>query len=285
MNEIEKSYAVVVDKLSFAYLPGKTFIKNLSISLKEGKYICVVGHNGSGKTTFSRLLTGLLRPQSGSIHIFNKSISSLSYQQLFSSLGVVFQNPDSQFITSSAEEELAFGLENKKVPKKYMVQIISELLEALNLKDLKDKSPTTLSGGQKQKVAIASILAFNPSIFVFDESSSLLSPIEKKEIVSLMKRLVEEYKKTVISITHDMEELLLADEIIVFSGGKLVRHIKCREELFSLPYSFFRDLSLIPPFVVYLGYILREKYGFNLLPYSSEDDLVKGIGRLMGERN
>ncbi|AGX89105.1 hypothetical protein PRV_01820 [Mycoplasma parvum str. Indiana] len=228
-------------------------------------------------------MTSLLKPQSGTIHIFNKPITRINYQQIFSFLGVVFQNPDSQFITSSIEEELAFGLENKKVPPALMSKIVSELIEALNLEDLKNKSPAILSGGQKQKIAIASVLAFNPALFLFDESSSLLSPTEKQQIVKLMKQLVVDYKKTVISITHDMEELLQADEIIIFSKGKIVSHLKSVKELFKLPASFFKELSLTPPFSIQLGNSLLEEYSLNIPSFSSEEELIKNISKLINK--
>ncbi|CCE66695.1 ATP-binding cassette domain-containing protein [Candidatus Mycoplasma haematominutum] len=271
--------AVEMHKICFSYHPEKPFIYNLSISLEESKYYCIVGHNGSGKSTFSKLLTGLLKPQSGYVRILDQSISKIGYQRIFSCLGVVFQNPDSQFITSSIEEELAFGLENKKVPRKFMKEIVEQLIDSLDLYALKDKAPNTLSGGQKQKVAIASVLAFNPSLFLFDESSSMLSPIEKVEIVKLMKKLSSEYKKTVISITHDMEELLCADEIIIFSHGQIVSHIRDKNELFDLPFSFFFELSLNPPFASHLAKTLREEHFWDLLPCYSEEELIENIAQ------
>ncbi|AFO51777.1 cobalt transporter ATP-binding subunit [Candidatus Mycoplasma haematolamae str. Purdue] len=281
---LQPKKAVEVNRISFSYAKNQPFIERLSLQLDESKYFCVVGHNGSGKSTFSKLLTGLLKPDAGVIKVFGQPISRISYQQIFSYLGVVFQNPDSQFITSSIEEELAFGLENKKVPPNQMKQIVERLIDALELKELRDKSPSTLSGGQKQKVAIASVLAFNPSLFLFDESSSMLSPIEKIEIVQLMKKLVVDHKKTVISITHDMEELLLADEIIIFSRGKIVGHLKSPAELFELPFSFFYDLSLNPPFASQLSKLLRDKYSINLPFSGSEDELISNLGRLLPKK-
>ncbi|ADX97938.1 ATP-binding cassette domain-containing protein [Mycoplasma suis] len=279
-KEKTKLKAIDIKKLCFSYSKDTSFIKNLSICLDAEKYYCIVGHNGSGKSTFSKLLTGLLKPKSGTIHIFDKSITKINYQKIFSFLGVVFQNPDSQFITSSIEEELAFGLENKKVPSKLMSKVVEELIEALNLESLKNKSPAILSGGQKQKIAIASVLAFNPALFLFDESSSLLSPAEKQQIVKLMKQLVVDYKKTVVSITHDMEELLQADEIIIFSKGKIVSHLKSSAELFRLPLSFFKELALTPPFSVQLGNSLTEKHSLDIPPFSSEEELISNIAQL-----
>ncbi|AFN65349.1 cobalt transporter ATP-binding subunit [Mycoplasma wenyonii str. Massachusetts] len=277
----EVKNVLVIDRLCFSHVKGKKFIHNLSLSLQESKYYCIVGHNGSGKSTFSKLLTGLLKPDSGSIKISDKPISKIGYQKIFSFLGVVFQNPDSQFITSSIEEELAFGLENKKVPPILMRKMVENLIDSLELHNLRDKSPVDLSGGEKQKVAIASTLALNPSLFLFDESCALLSPIEKVEITKLMKRLVVDYKKTVISITHDMEELLQADEIIVFKEGKIVSHLKDKNELFSLPASFFSELALSPPFISQLERTLKEKHSLDLSSSRTEEELIDNISKLV----
>ncbi|AHC39897.1 cobalt ABC transporter ATP-binding protein [Mycoplasma ovis str. Michigan] len=270
--------------MSFSYVKSQKFIHDLSLSLVESKYYCIVGHNGSGKSTFSKLLTGLLKPDSGSIKIFDKSISKISYQKIFSFLGVVFQNPDSQFITSSIEEELAFGLENKKVPSLFIRKIIEHLIDALELHNLRDKPPVNLSGGEKQKVTIASTLALNPDLFLFDESCSMLSPIEKVEITQLMKKLVVDYKKTVISITHDMEELLQADEIIIFKNGKIVSHLKDKSELFQLPDSFFSELALSPPFISQVERELNQKYSLSLPSSKTEEELVNNISGLISRQ-
>ncbi|PYC99577.1 cobalt ABC transporter ATP-binding protein [Microbacterium esteraromaticum] len=283
-EEKKTKFALVVEKLFFSHVKGQKFITNLSLSLPESKYYCIVGHNGSGKSTFSKLLTGLLKPDSGVIKIFDRPISEMSYQKIFSYLGVVFQNPDSQFITSSIEEELAFGLENKKVPNPFMKKIVENLIDSLELHNLRDKSPVNLSGGEKQKVTIASTLALNPSLFLFDESCSMLSPVEKVEITKLMKKLVVDYQKTVISITHDMEELLQADEIIVFKNGKIVSHLKSTKELFSLPASFFSELSLSPPFISQLERALREKHSLGLSSSSSEEELIENISQLVNKK-
>ena len=216
MNLIE------VNHLSFSYLQSDEVIKDISFNVEAGKYISLIGHNGSGKSTIARLLIGLLESKEGSIKAFGKELNRKTVREIRSHIGIVFQNPDNQFIGSTVRDDIAFGLENHRVPHKDMDKIIDEFASKVNMKEFLDKEPENLSGGQKQRVAIAGILAMKPDIIIFDEATSMLDPKGKHEIYDTIKKMREENPNlTLISITHDLEEAFASDEIIVLNKGEI----------------------------------------------------------------
>ncbi len=210
---------------SYSELP---LIRNLSFDVFEGEYVCIVGHNGSGKSTISKLLTGLLKPQAGTIKIFGKTISSENVTYLRNHIGIIFQNPDNQFIGITVEDDIAFGLENRRYTREKMKSIIEDIAQQAGITELLQKEPHNLSGGQKQRVAIASVLALNPAIIIFDESTSMLDPKAKRTIKQFMVELRNQ-GKCVISITHDMEEVTKADKVLVMNEGRLIRQGKPKD--------------------------------------------------------
>ncbi|MDQ0514322.1 energy-coupling factor transport system ATP-binding protein [Mycoplasmoides fastidiosum] len=249
--------AVQLSDINFGYIENKPTVKAINFTITKGKYVCLIGHNGSGKSTLSKILMGLLKPWTGTVKISNQILSVATLKEILNYMGLIFQNPDNQFIGLSAEDDIAFGLENRKVPRDVIVEIIRLISEFMNIEDLLHKNATELSGGQKQKVAIASILAINPDIVIFDEATSMLDTFSKEEIKLLMATLSREYKKTVISITHDMEEVINCDEAIVLKNGELIA-IMPPEQLFKNP-EFLLSANLDLPFTIGLNHELAKQ--------------------------
>ena len=218
-----KEVAIRFSNVVFGYSQKQLVptIKNLSFDIYDGEYICVVGSNGSGKSTISKILVGLLKPWSGSVFVYGTLISNFTLKKLRDNVGVIFQNPDNQFIGLTAEDDIAFGLENRFVNSTRMWPIIKQVAGIVNIEQLLHLNANQLSGGQKQRVAIASVLAMDPKIIIFDESTSMLDPTSKKDLKELMIILKEKYHKTIISITHDMEEIIHADRVLVIKNGTL----------------------------------------------------------------
>lgn len=213
---------IEIKDLFFSYEENDEVLKNISLSIKRGSYTAILGHNGSGKSTLAKLIIGLLPSQSGEIIVDGLILNEENLREIRSKIGVVFQNPDNQFIGATVRDDIAFGLENRCVPQIKMDDIINEYAKKVGMEDYLDKEPTLLSGGQKQRVAIAGVLAMTPKIVILDEATSMLDPKGKKEIIELTRKMRELYPElTVISITHDVEEALGADEIIVLNQGEI----------------------------------------------------------------
>lgn len=255
--DIKKELAVEFENVYFSYLENVPVLKNVSFQIYKNEYVCIIGHNGSGKSTISKVLGGLLKPQSGSIKLFDQEINALNIKTLRNNIGIIFQNPDNQFVGLTVEDDLAFGLENRKVPREKMQEIVLKAATALEITDLLNKEPAELSGGQKQRVAIAGILAINPEVMLFDESTSMLDPKGKKELKDLIYDLRHKLNKTIISITHDMEEVVNADRVIVLEKGQVVAS--------GTPHEIFvnednlRKMKLDYPFTLKLASLLSDK--------------------------
>jgi energy-coupling factor transport system ATP-binding protein len=257
-NSINKEIAVKFDNISFSYVEGIQVLDSISFQINVGEYVCVLGHNGSGKSTISKILVGLLKPNAGTVNIMGEELSVYTLKKIRNSTGIVFQNPDNQFIGMTAEDDIAFGLENRKYTRERMKEVIQQVAKQVKITDLLGKEPSKLSGGQKQRVAIAGILAFNPSVMVFDEFTSMLDPKGK---IQLKQTLVElrksDSKKTIISITHDMEEVINADKVIVLYKGK-IRAMGNPKEIFQ-DYKFIQEMRLDFPFALKVSSMLHEK--------------------------
>ncbi|MCK5807064.1 MAG: energy-coupling factor transporter ATPase [Mycoplasmataceae bacterium] len=214
---------IKIDKLKFQYSGSDFFaIDDVTVEIPKGKYVAILGHNGSGKSTLSKLLVGLYKPTSGSITIDKTRITKKTLKTIRKKIGIVFQNPDNQFIGASVEDDIAFGLENKQLTRPVMQKLVKEYADKVGMTKHLHKEPQSLSGGQKQRVAIASTLALDPSIMIFDEVTSMLDPKGKREVLEIIKGIQKQKDKTLISITHDMDEAIMADLILVFAKGKLV---------------------------------------------------------------
>ena len=256
---MKKLNAVEVRNLSFSYDPqakNKT-IDRVSFSIPSGSYTTVIGHNGSGKSTIAKLLLGLLEKAEGEIFIDGLELNLENLREIRGKIGIVFQNPDNQFIGSTVRDDIAFGLENHCVPQREMDGIIEKFAARVNMSDFLNSEPTKLSGGQKQRVAIAAVLAMRHDIIVFDEATSMLDPTGKREINNLIKELHKDKRLTVISITHDIEEVAQSDNVIVVNKGKVA--------LVGTPKEVFRNEKLMEsmqldiPFVYKVRNALRKK--------------------------
>lgn len=252
MNKIE------VKNISFSYNNQEPVLKHVSFNVKEGSYVSIVGHNGSGKSTLARLLIGLIAPTEGNITIDNELVTYKTIRNIRKKIGLVFQNPDNQFIGATVEDDIAFGLENKQIERQKMQEIVKNYAKRVGMNEFLDKEPSRLSGGQKQRVAIASALALAPEILILDEATSMLDPKGKSDI----KNLVFEMKKenpnlTILSITHDVEEAFLSDEVIVINKGEVAFKGK-PEEVFSNR-TALESLHLGMPFILDLKEKLSEK--------------------------
>ena len=256
---MKKLNAVEVRNLSFSYDPqakNKT-IDRVSFSIPSGSYTTVIGHNGSGKSTIAKLLLGLLEKAEGEIFIDGLELNLENLREIRGKIGIVFQNPDNQFIGSTVRDDIAFGLENHCVPQRDMDGIIEKFAARVNMSDFLNSEPTKLSGGQKQRVAIAAVLAMRHDIIVFDEATSMLDPTGKREINNLIKELHKDKRLTVISITHDIEEVAQSDNVIVVNKGKVA--------LVGTPKEVFRNEKLMEsmqldiPFVYKVRNALRKK--------------------------
>lgn len=210
---------IEVKNLSFAYDESAKTIDEVSFSIEEGTYTTIIGHNGSGKSTIAKLIAGLLEKASGSIMVDGMELNVENLNKIRSNIGIVFQNPDNQFIGSTVRDDIAFGLENHCVPQEDMDQIIEENAALVGMTKYLNQEPTRLSGGQKQRVAIAGVLAMKPKILIFDEATSMLDPQGKDEIKRVITELHGESKLTILSITHDIDEVAKSDYVIAMDGG------------------------------------------------------------------
>ena len=216
------SYAIEIRNLSFSYDQEGEFIKDLSFNIKKGKYTVILGHNGSGKSTIAKLIMGLLEADKGEIIVDGETLNNQTVYDIRNKIGIVFQNPDNQFIGATVRDDIAFGLENHCIKHDLMDDIINNYAEKVGMKEFLDKEPSNLSGGQKQRVAIAGVLVMHPDIIIFDEATSMLDPKGKREIKQLMSEMRNINPNiTIISITHDIEETLLADDVIILENGSL----------------------------------------------------------------
>ena len=211
-----------VKDLNFSYEEEEKTIDNVSFSVEEGSYTTIVGHNGSGKSTIAKLIMGLLESASGTITIDGIALNNENLAKIRSRIGIVFQNPDNQFIGATVRDDIAFGLENHCVEPSMMDEIIDTNAALVKMSDFMDQEPTHLSGGQKQRVAIAGVLAMKPKLIIFDEATSMLDPDGKDEIKKVIMKLHKESSLTILSITHDIDEVASSDYVVALDQGKVV---------------------------------------------------------------
>jgi energy-coupling factor transport system ATP-binding protein len=239
---------VQFDQVSFRYdKNGPYALKDVSFSVHDGEWLAIVGHNGSGKSTIAKLMIGLLFPDSGEITVNEIRLSEENIWELRKNVGMVFQNPDNQFVGTTVEDDVAFGLENRGIPREEMVTRVIDALKLVKMEEFLNQEPHHLSGGQKQRVAIASVIALRPKIIILDEATSMLDPRGRKEVLETIRRLKEEEKLTIISITHDLEEALQADRVLLLSQGSIY-YTGEPEQLFSFGDQLY-ELGLDIPFI------------------------------------
>ena len=208
--------------VSFHYPNESDVLKNVSFIIESGQMTSIIGHNGSGKSTLAKLIMGLLEPTSGEIYIDDVLLNETSIPSIRNKMGIIFQNPDNQFVGVTVKDDIAFGLENKNIERSKMLELINEYSKLVKMDSFLESNPENLSGGQKQRVAIAGVLAMNTECVIFDEATSMLDPVGVKEINETMKMLKKTALKTIISITHNIEETLYSEKVLVLNNGVLV---------------------------------------------------------------
>lgn len=220
----DKNSVIVFKNVSFQYQSDASFtLKDVSFNIPKGQWTSIVGHNGSGKSTIAKLMIGIEKVKSGEIFYNNQAITDDNFEKLRKDIGIVFQNPDNQFVGSIVKYDVAFGLENHAVPHDEMHRRVSEALEQVDMLERADYEPNALSGGQKQRVAIASVLALNPSVIILDEATSMLDPDARQNLLDLVRKVKSEHNITIISITHDLSEAMEANHVIVMNKGTVYK--------------------------------------------------------------
>ena len=233
----------------------KTALSNINLEIKEGRWLSVLGKNGSGKSTLMKLIYGKNLATSGKVTFNNKEYNKEIYNDIKNKIAIVFQNPDNQFVGSTVEEDIAFGLENRNIPQEEMEGIIDEVLNIVDMTDYRKYEPSSLSGGQKQRVAIASSLALNPEILILDEATSMLDPKAKKSILEYIKKINKEKGITIISITHDAEESIYSDDIVILENGEIVYEGDYR--------NLYSDTTILEKYSLEIPFIERIKRDLN----------------------
>ncbi|HGR5709788.1 TPA: energy-coupling factor ABC transporter ATP-binding protein [Streptococcus pneumoniae] len=255
-----------VKNLSFRYKENQNYydVKDITFHVKRGEWLSIVGHNGSGKSTTVRLIDGLLEAESGEIVIDGQRLTEENVWNIRRQIGMVFQNPDNQFVGATVEDDVAFGLENQGFSRQEMKKRVEEALALVGMLDFKKREPARLSGGQKQRVAIAGVVALRPVILILDEATSMLDPEGRRELIGTVKGIRKDYDMTVISITHDLEEVAMSDRVLVMKKGE-IESTSSPRELFSR--NDLDQIGLDDPFANQLkkslsqnGYDLPENY-------------------------
>lgn len=213
-------------------------LKNINLEINKGEFVCVLGHNGSGKSTLAKAMNAIITPVEGKVYVngMDTCDESLKYE-IRKNVGMVFQNPDNQIVATIVEDDVAFGPENLGIEPDEIRKIVDSSLKNVGMYEFKDFEPHNLSGGQKQRVAIAGVLAMNTDVIVLDEPTAMLDPRGKKDVIDTVIRLNREENKTVILITHFMDEAVLADRVIVMNDGEIIMD--------STPKNVFSDVDKI----------------------------------------
>lgn len=260
--------------ISFKYQPEEDVhaLKDISFTIDRGEWVAIIGHNGSGKSTLAKTINGLLLPESGSIYVGGKELNEENVWDIRKMVGMVFQNPDNQFVGSTVEDDVAFGLENQGIPREEMIVRVPEALEQVRMETFATREPARLSGGQKQRVAIAGVIALRPDIIILDEATSMLDPEGREEVIETIQKIKEESDLTVISITHDIDEAANANRILVMRQGRLVDQ-GTPEKIFSAGTDLI-EMGLDLPFPEKLKAALRQKGITVPKEYLTEEGMV-----------
>ncbi|MFZ1252976.1 MAG: energy-coupling factor ABC transporter ATP-binding protein [Trichococcus flocculiformis] len=279
MNEI-----IELRNVTFSYSEedARPALNNVSLKIQQGEWIAIIGPNGSGKSTLAKTINGLIEANSGEVIIEGVVLNAETVWDVRKKIGMVFQNPDNQFVGSTVQDDVAFGLENVGIPREEMVKRVADAVAAVNMANFMDKEPARLSGGQKQRVAIAGIVALSPDIIILDEATTMLDPEGRHEVIETIQEIKEKENLTVISITHDIDEAAKANRIFVMEAGQLTR-IGTPEEIFSLGKEII-DIGLDIPFPEKLKYQLKRQ-GLEVPEnYLTEEGMVNWLWTLLSKK-
>jgi len=267
---------ISINDVTYHYKDNRALNK-INLDVYENEWLSIVGHNGSGKSTLSKLIVGLLSMQYGEIFVCNTLLTEENIYDVRKKIGIVFQNPDNQFVGTTVKDDIAFGLENSGIERPKMIDLVDEFSEKVGMKEFLKREPHNLSGGQKQRVAIAGVLAMNPNIIILDEATSMLDPIGKKEIISLIKELNKNKNITIISITHDLEEAAHSDRIVVLNKGEIDMIGEPNEIL--LKEEYLKEIGLDVPMSVKLTNKLK-KSGVDIKTSVTKEELIENLCQL-----
>ncbi|MBQ2721027.1 MAG: energy-coupling factor transporter ATPase [Clostridia bacterium] len=277
------SAIITAENITFRYSEGKDIIKNLSLEIEEGDFVAILGHNGSGKSTFAKHLNAILTPSEGKVTVAGLDTSDdNNLAQIRRTVGMVFQNPDNQIIATVVEEDVAFALENLGVEQSEMIRRVDEALETVGMLKFKKHSTTQLSGGQKQRIAIAGVIAMNPRIIVLDEPTAMLDPQGREDVIKTVKKLNEQ-GVTVVLITHYMDEAAQAKRVVVIDEGEIL--------IDGTPHYVFQNAGLLTsvgldvPQSTSLMFLLR-RYGVKVpLAVLTEDECISVLSDILTRKN
>ncbi|MBH0231802.1 energy-coupling factor ABC transporter ATP-binding protein [Halobacillus yeomjeoni] len=243
--------------VSFRYQEDMPWVlRNVSFTIGADEWVAIIGHNGSGKSTIAKLMNGLLFPQEGKILVDGEEVTQDTLWEIRKRVGMVFQNPDNQFVGTTVRDDVAFGMENHGMPREVMIKRIKESLNAVGMTEFERHEPHRLSGGQKQRVAIASVLAVSPRYIILDEATAMLDPKGRKEILKTIRTVQDERELSLITITHDLQEVTQAERVIVMNGGEVWMQGTPRD-IFSKKESLI-EIGLDTPFVSKLADHMKD---------------------------
>lgn len=270
---------IEIKNLTYHY-PNQTklILKKVNLSINRGDWVSLIGANGSGKSTLAKLIVGLLDDEEQQIQVFGKTMNDKNGNEIRSNIGMVFQNPENQFVSSTVLDDVAFGLENQGMKTSEMKIRVAKALETVEMNDFINQAPNQLSGGQNQRVALASVLAQQPSLIILDEATSMLDPTTRSEILKVVHRLHEEQGMTVLAITHDINETLLSDKIVILNQGEIVAEDKPNR--IYVQTELLRKCGLEVP----LTYQVQQAFSKNGIKlsedYLNEEELIKQLWKL-----
>lgn len=267
---------IELQNITFTYQGNESPALNaVNLTIQQGEWVALIGPNGSGKSTLARMMNGLLVPAEGEVYIKGELLNDETVWQARQAVGMVFQNPDNQFVGATVEDDVAFGLENNGIERNEMIVRVEEALKQVRMEAHMQKEPARLSGGQKQRVAIASVIALRPDVIILDEATAMLDPLGRQEVINAISKVKEQYNLTVISITHDIDEASQADRIIIMQAGQKVREGQ-PEEIFNYGKDLI-EMGLDLPFSQKLKASLKERGLVVPDKYVSEEELLEWI--------
>ncbi len=275
---------ITLKNISYQYHTTDTSpaLNNISLSIEAGEWVAIIGHNGSGKSTLAKTINGLIAPNQGEVTVGGLILSEQNIWEIRKLVGMVFQNPDNQFVGSTVQDDVAFGLENQGIPRDEMIDRVIDAIERVKMSEFMEKEPARLSGGQKQRAAIAGVVALRPAIIILDEATSMLDPQGRQEVLSTVKAIKEKANLTVISITHDIDEAANANRIIVIKNGEMIQE-GTPEEIFASGERLI-EMGLDLPFPEKLKLSLKER-GIDVpAEYLTEEGMVDWLWTLFSKK-